>query len=384
MLRTSSASNTSARPRKREQVVGRDALRAELDPEAELARRAGGIGELGRRHRQQRCVVADLEQVDVEGAGLLERADEAQRVGDPVGVLPEERVGAEADHARTPSRAAASSAASSSTAASASGSCANRPRKSPSTASPSSASRPGPGRAAVDHRAVGAAVEGVDLRTEATRDLRDVRDRSGLGSPDRPDRLVRDDDAAGGRARRSRRAAGATTSAAASVASTRSGSPRQSTGVQAVAQRRRGLGRDDRLGLAEQPAPLGVADLGESHADLGELGARHLAGERARVVGRDILRPDARRACPRRPRAPAAPAGRWGSRSTRPRRMPRPDAAPPVRRPASNQRRASAMPEVHLQAHSDRHARGHQQLPVVSYSPMTATFSADAEAGSKR
>ena len=30
------------------------------------------------------------------------------------------------------------------------------------------------------------------------------------------------------------------------------------------------------------------------------------------------------------------------------------------------------------------HARGHQQDPVVSYSPMTATFSAEAEVGSKR
>ena len=34
----------------------------------------------------------------------------------------------------------------------------------------------------------------------------------------------------------------------------------------------------------------------------------------------------------------------------------------------ANHARASTMPEVHLEAHADRHARGHQQLPVCSYS----------------
>ena len=39
--------------------------------------------------------------------------------------------------------------------------------------------------------------------------------------------------------------------------------------------------------------------------------------------------------------------------------------------------------EVGLQAHPDRDA-AHQQVPVLSYSPITATFSADALVGSKR
>ncbi len=51
---------------------------------------------------------------------------------------------------------------------------------------------------------------------------------------------------------------------------------------------------------------------------------------------------------------------------------------------AREPRAGLTMSEVHLEAHADDRARGHQQLPVCSYSSMAATFSADAEVGSKR
>ena len=61
------------------------------------------------------------------------------------------------------------------------------------------------------------------------------------------------------------------------------------------AERRGGLRRDDLVGLAEEAAALGVADLGDADADLGELGGRDLAGEGARVPSATVLRPDATR-----------------------------------------------------------------------------------------
>ena len=68
----------------------------------------------------------------------------------------------------------------------------------------------------------------------------------------------------------------------------------------------------DVVGLAEQAAALGVADLDDADADLGELGRADLARERAGVLGRGILRADDRARCPRTPRSPARSAGRSG------------------------------------------------------------------------
>ena len=59
-------------------------------------------------HRVERRVVADLEQVDVELARRVEARRERQRLGRAVGVLPEEGVGAEADHAVEPPSASVS------------------------------------------------------------------------------------------------------------------------------------------------------------------------------------------------------------------------------------------------------------------------------------
>jgi hypothetical protein len=150
-----------------------------------------------------------------------------------------------------------------------------------------------------------------------------------------------------------------------------------------VAQGRRRLGAHDVVGLAEQPTTFGVPDLGEPHADLRQLGRRDLTREGSGILGCDILRSD------RDPRAAeglerreqlhirgkhealdaavghgGVGGGEFGDASEPPARV--------------------RMPEVHLQAHPDRHARRHQQDPVVSYCPMTATFSAEAEVGSKR
>ena len=62
--------------------------------------------------------------------------------------------------------------------------------------------------------------------------------------------------------------------------------------AEAVAQRRGGLGAHDLVGLAEEPAALGVSDLDDADADLGELRRADLTGERAEVLGRGILRSD--------------------------------------------------------------------------------------------
>ena len=134
-------------PQEALEVIGSDSLRAELDREAEVARGGCGVGELGFAHRLERRVVADLEEVDVE-RGVASKAP--MRVSgscDPVGVLPEERVAAEADHVADPwppSALAQPRGGLVEYRAQAVASCANRPRKSPSTASPSSVSRPGP------------------------------------------------------------------------------------------------------------------------------------------------------------------------------------------------------------------------------------------------
>ena len=135
--------------------------------------------------------------------------------------------------------------------------------------------------------------------------------------------------------------------------------------------------------LAEEAPALGMPDLGDAHTDLEELGRADFSGVGAVVPCRDVLRAheDARAAegldsgehlqVRRDHEELDAAVGDGG--------MPRRelgDAGEPSAR--------VDMPEVHLQAHPDRHARGHQQDPVVSYSPMTATFSADAEVGSKR
>ena len=175
---------------------------AELDPDAELAR-------VRPRHRRarprdivsERCVVADLEQVDAQVRGVCSSAPiEAQRLGHPVGVLPEERVGAEADHerirlagrselgrlvehrARAPRGRARTGR--------------GRARRRRRRARRAGRARPSRRRSPRCRRGP---FEGV-VRAERDARRRRCARRGGLGSPDRPDRLVRDDDPAGGRA----------------------------------------------------------------------------------------------------------------------------------------------------------------------------------------
>ena len=62
--------------------------------------------------------------------------------------------------------------------------------------------------------------------------------------------------------------------AAAASAASRLGLAEAEHGREPVAEGGRGLRRDDLVGLAEEPAALGVADLGDADADLGELCAR--------------------------------------------------------------------------------------------------------------
>ena len=294
--RRASRRTRSARREEPAQVGGVDALGAELDPEPEVAGFSSGGVELGGRHRQERRVVADLEEVDVELAGALERTDQAERLGHRVGVLPEERVGSEADHARAVDRASA--AASSRTDASAAGSCAKRPRNRPSTAPPSAAAGRGR-RPAVDHRAAGATGQRVEGGTERAGDRRDVLGRRGLGGADRPDGLVGDDDAAGrGAVERGVAAARTTVAAAASGRAAVGLADAQHRG-DAVAQGRSGLRRDDLVGLAEDPSTLGVADLDDADTELGELGAADLAGERAGRRPEQVLGADEHAACRR-------------------------------------------------------------------------------------
>ena len=57
------------------------------------------------------------------------------------------------------------------------------------------------------------------------------------------------------------------------------------------------LAVDDRVGLAEQPPPLGVADDDVLRAGLLDHRGRHLAGERALALPVEILRGDADVAC---------------------------------------------------------------------------------------
>ena len=209
---------------------------------------------------------------------------------------------------------------------------------------------------------------------------------AGSGCADRPDRLVGDDEGAVGRpvegvARAARRCAAAAYRRRPACSARRCRAP----GSQAVAQRRGGLRAHDLVGLAEQPPPLGVADLDDADADLGELAGADLAGERAGVLGRGILRADDRAGVPSN--ASSARADLQIGRDDEELDASVGDGAD-ARATSSatraNHARGLAMPEVHLEAHAHGHARGHQQLPVCSYSSMAATFSAEAEVGSKR
>src|SRR3712207_489500 len=107
--------------------------------DAEVVRERPQVAQLRLGVAEDRLVVADLEDLDVERVRAAQHLLERQRLGGPLRVLPEERVRAEPDHRRPSTaaarsdRAAARAAASSSTAARAAGSCAKRPRNNPST-----------------------------------------------------------------------------------------------------------------------------------------------------------------------------------------------------------------------------------------------------------
>jgi hypothetical protein len=63
-------------------------------------------------------------------------------------------------------------------------------------------------------------------------------------------------------------------------------------GRQSHAQASAELGRDQRIGLREELAPLAVAEQHDSHAEFTQLLRAHAAGDGARRTWIDILRPE--------------------------------------------------------------------------------------------
>ena len=150
-----------------------------------------------------------------------------ERLVDPVGVLPEERVGAEADHAVARSPACELRVAR--------GLCLIEHRdeiggvvresaeEQPVDGVAELGEQPGPGGPAVDDERAGAVGSASSARAERGRHRRRMCvDGRGLGGADRPDRLVGDDERAGGGAVESVGAAGRRCAAAASAAVSRS------------------------------------------------------------------------------------------------------------------------------------------------------------------
>ncbi len=79
------------------QVLGPDALGAELQRDAQAVRRGPHGFQFRVGHGFQRRVVADLEQLHAQRRGLFQGLVDGERFGDLVRELPEERVAAEAD-----------------------------------------------------------------------------------------------------------------------------------------------------------------------------------------------------------------------------------------------------------------------------------------------
>ena len=111
----------------------------------------------------------------------------------------------------------------------------------------------------------------------------------GLGGADGPHRLVRHEDALAG-AVGDRRGDLVDDDSGRRQGVEARGLADAEQGDQVVAQRRGGLGAYHRVVLAEQAAAFCVADLDVRHAQLGQLGAGHLTGEGAGVLGREVLR----------------------------------------------------------------------------------------------
>ena len=205
---------------------------------------------------------------------------------------------------------------------------------------------------------------------------------AGCGRADRPHRLVGDDDPAVRRtvervAELGDRARGGFGRLDVLVLADAQHRP------EAVAQRGGGLGAHDLVGLAEEPAALGVSDLDHAHTDLGELRRADLTGEGAEILGRGILRSDdGVRSRERLERCGDLQVGGDDEELD--------GAVGDSGVPGDDLRDAREpgvrleMPEVHLEAHADGHAGRHQQLPVCSYRSRSATFSAEADVGSKR
>ena len=98
-------------------------------------------------------------------------------------------------------------------------------------------------------------------------------------------------------------------SAAASSGVVRSVSPMQRTGARPLRSAAEVFSATTSSVSPKRRATLRVADLDDRDADLGELDAADLAGERSRVLGREVLCADEHAACPRERRPLARAAG---------------------------------------------------------------------------
>ena len=147
-----------------------------------------------------------------------------------------------------------------------------------------------------------AACAALQLRAQQRMHRLRLLGRGGLAGADGPDRLV-GDDAAGDAMRRACRSpprAGARPPLRSAPASrSASVSPTQTMGTSPCSSAALALSATSCVALAVQRAPLGVADDDVAAAELGQHRRRDLAGVRARLVARAVLRAPARWRCPR-------------------------------------------------------------------------------------